>query len=42
VWDDHFAGLGKEIEAAGVGRVLLAAPFVPCVIGTDTHADQLW
>ena len=42
VWDEHFAGLDKELDAAGVGRVLLAAPFVPCVVGTDTHADQLW
>jgi hypothetical protein len=42
VWDALFAGLGQELEAAGVGRVLLAAPFVPCVVGTDTHADALW
>jgi len=42
VWDEHFANLGKEIEDAGVGRVLLAAPFIPCIIGTDTHADHLW
>ena len=41
-WNEHFAGLGKELDAAGVGRVLLAAPFLPCVVGTDTHADALW
>jgi hypothetical protein len=41
-WDDHFAKLGDEIEAAGVGRVLIAAPFVPCVVGTDTYVGQLW
>ena len=42
MWDTHFAALGTAIEAAGVGRVLLAAPFIPCVVGTDTHADTLW
>jgi hypothetical protein len=42
VWDEHFAKLGDEIAAAGAGRVLIAAPFVPCVVGTNTHVDQLW
>lgn len=42
VWDEHFAKIGDEIDAAGVGRVLIAAPFIPCVVGTDTYADQLW
>jgi len=42
VWDEHFAKIGDEIHAAGVGRVLIAAPFIPCVVGTDTYTDQLW
>ena len=34
--------LGAAIATAGVGRVALAAPFVACVVGTDTYADRLW
>lgn len=30
------------IEAAGIADVLLAAPFLRTVVGTDTYADQLW
>jgi hypothetical protein len=41
-WDEHFAGLGAAIADARVGRVLLAAPFVPCVVGTDAFVDDLW
>ena len=41
-WDSHFAGLGDALDASGVGRIRLAAPFVPCLVGTDTHADTLW
>lgn len=41
-WDTHFAGLGAALATDGRGRVLLAAPFVPCVVGTDTYVDQLW
>jgi hypothetical protein len=41
VWEEHFAGLGEEIAAAGLGRVELVAPFVPTVPGTDTYVDQL-
>lgn len=36
------APLGSAIEGAGVGRVALAAPFVACVVGTETYADRLW
>ncbi|MEI8001386.1 MAG: hypothetical protein WCI50_08545 [Actinomycetes bacterium] len=41
-WDTHFRGLGQAAEAAGVGNVMLAAPFLACVIGTETHAERLW
>jgi hypothetical protein len=41
-WDSHFVGLGDALAASGRGRLLLAAPFVPCVVGTDTYVDQLW
>jgi hypothetical protein len=30
------------IEAAGLADVLLVAPFVRTVVGTDTYVDQLW
>ena len=41
VWEEHFAGLGEETAAAGLGRVELVAPFIPTVPGTDTYVDQL-
>lgn len=41
-WAELFAGLGAAAEGSGCGRVLLAAPFIPCVVGTDTYVDQLW
>jgi hypothetical protein len=41
-WDAHFAGLGESMRDAQVGRVLLAAPFIPCVVGTDAYVDDLW
>jgi hypothetical protein len=30
------------VEAAGLGRLQLAAPFFTTVVGTDTYVDQLW
>jgi hypothetical protein len=42
VWEEEFAGHGKELEASGMGRVLLAAPFIPTIPGTDTYTDRLW
>jgi hypothetical protein len=42
VWDECFAGEGKELEASGLGRVLWASPFIPTIAGTDTYTDQLW
>lgn len=41
-WDSHFAGLGDALAASGTGRMLLAAPFVPCAVGTDTDVPTLW
>ena len=40
-WDGFFAGAGEQVRAAGVGRVELAAPFIPTVPGTDTYVDEL-
>jgi hypothetical protein len=36
-----FAGFGATVEAAGRGRVELAAPFIPTLPGTDTYVDRL-
>lgn len=30
------------LESAGMGTVLLVAPFIPTIPGTDTYTDQLW
>lgn len=38
---DDVVPLGPAIDRAGVGRVALAAPFLACVVGTDTYADRL-
>ncbi|MZD05296.1 hypothetical protein GTW43_09405 [Streptomyces sp. SID5785] len=41
-WEEHFAGLGDQVAAAGLGaRVELMAPFVPTVPGTDRYVDRL-
>jgi hypothetical protein len=41
-WDDTFAPLGAELSAAGLGELVLVAPFRATVPGTDTYTDQLW
>ena len=41
-WDEHFADHGAALEKTGLGRVLLASPFLTTVPGTDTYTDQLW
>ena len=38
---DAFAGIGSALEASGLGRLELSAPFLPTVPGTDTWVDQL-
>ncbi len=39
---DRFRAYTEQIEAAGLARTHLVAPFFRTVIGTDTYADQLW
>jgi hypothetical protein len=39
-WDD-FAGVGDLVEATGLGRVELMAPFTPTLPGTDRYVDEL-
>jgi hypothetical protein len=39
---DAFREYGRTIDGGGVGRVTFAAPFIPTVVGTDTHTDELW
>lgn len=41
VWADHFTGLDAEIAGTGLGRLELAAPFIPTVPGTDRYVDEL-
>ena len=41
-WDEHFADHGATLEKTGLGRVLLASPFLTTIPGTDTYTDQLW
>ena len=41
VWEDEFAGHGKELEATGLARLLWASPFIPTIPGTDTYTDEL-
>jgi hypothetical protein len=38
---DRFASHPKELEGAGLGEVLLAAPFIPTVPGTDLYTNEL-
>jgi hypothetical protein len=40
-WDQTFAPTGAAVRDAGVGRIELAAPFLPTIPGTDTYVDQL-
>jgi hypothetical protein len=42
VWDEHFAGLGADFEAAGLGRLVFVSPFRSTIPGTDRFTDQLW
>jgi hypothetical protein len=39
-WDE-FVGAGALVEATGLGRVELMAPFTPTFPGTDRYADEL-
>ena len=39
---DHLVAFSEAIEAAGIARVALTAPFTPAIPGTDTYCDQLF
>ena len=41
IWADSFAGGGQDVAASGMGRVELAAPFIPTIPGTETYVDEL-
>ncbi len=41
-FDERFASLGGDLEAAGLAEVVFASPFLRTVPGTDTYTDQLW
>jgi hypothetical protein len=40
-WAHTFVPTGAAVRAAGVGRVELAARFLPTIPGTDAYVDQL-
>jgi hypothetical protein len=35
-------GVTSRIEEQGLGRLLLSAPFIPTIPGTDRYCDELW
>ncbi|NLA35071.1 MAG: hypothetical protein GX868_05205 [Actinobacteria bacterium] len=39
---DRFRTFVDALEASGLARVVLVAPFIPTIPGTDTYTDQLW
>jgi hypothetical protein len=39
---DRVKAYTAAVEAAGLAKVRLAAPFFTTVVGTDTYVDQLW
>ena len=41
VWP-RFVEYGEAVDASGLGRVGLAAPLIPTVVGTDRYTDELW
>ena len=40
-WKELFGPLGRAVEATGLGRVSLAAPFIPTLPGSDRYTDEL-
>jgi hypothetical protein len=40
-WADHFVGNGATVAAGGLGQVVLAAPFIPTLPGTERYVDEL-
>jgi hypothetical protein len=41
-WEPVIAEHRRRLEAAGMGRVVAALPFIPTIVGTDTYTDRLW
>ncbi len=41
-WADTFASLGQEFSDAGLGELVLVAPYRATVPGTDAYTDELW
>ena len=37
-----FKDYAEKINSSGLASVVLAAPFIPTIVGTDTYTDQLW
>jgi hypothetical protein len=40
-WEREFPSHGDKVEASGLGRLELCAPFVPVLHGTDRYVDEL-
>jgi hypothetical protein len=38
----HFEGLEADVRASGLGRLDIAAPFIPTKHGTDVYVDELF
>lgn len=39
---DQVRSYAAALDASGMASVVLAAPFIPAVVGTDRYADELW
>jgi hypothetical protein len=40
-WERQFTSHGDTVEASGLGRLELCAPFIPVLHGTDRYVDEL-
>jgi len=41
VWEERYVPLGRALEAAELGSIAFASPFLPVDFGTDRYTDQL-
>src|SRR5262249_917685 len=41
-WKELFEPFGRAPDATGLGRLALAAPFIPTIPGSDRYSDELW
>jgi hypothetical protein len=41
VWQ-RIVDYAAAVDASGLGRVVLAAPLIPTLVGTDRYTDELW